>query len=58
MYCGDLNTEPGDLAHLVLTQKYQLNDTQGIRLTDFSFFSKPKPNYCLKSCHLVDWKFS
>ena len=41
MYCGDLNTEPGDLAHLVLTQMYQLNDTQGIRLTDFSFFNRP-----------------
>ena len=41
VYCGDLNTEPGDLAHLVLTQMYQLNDTQGIPLTDFSFFNRP-----------------
>ena len=28
IYCGDFNTEPGDLPHRVLTQYYNLNDSQ------------------------------
>ena len=28
IYCGDLNTEPGDLPHQVLTKMYRLQDAQ------------------------------
>ena len=28
LYCGDFNTEPGDLPHRVLTQYYNLKDSQ------------------------------
>ena len=28
IYCGDLNTEPGDLPYQVLTKMYRLQDTQ------------------------------